>query len=68
MCSNCVIRSICDDGDVCRFRRCRVCGLPMADLGLGRLLCSMCDSGKRVVRLRRNRELHFGELRGIVAR
>jgi ribosomal protein L37E len=42
MCVVCVLRGVCQDDDVCRFRRCRRCGAPMDYWGDRWVQCSLC--------------------------
>ena len=52
-CGVCVIRGICFSGEVCRFRWCRTCSVPMYMIGDRWVKCPVCGFTNRRLRVRR---------------
>jgi len=52
-CDICVIRGICFSGEVCRFRWCRTCNVPMYMIGDRWVQCPLCGFTNRSKRVRR---------------
>jgi len=52
-CVVCVIRGFCFLGEVCRFRWCRTCNVPMYMIGDRWVQCPVCGFTNRRKRVRR---------------
>lgn len=52
-CAVCVIRFLCMPDEVCRFRWCRKCGVPMYMIGDRWVRCPVCGFSNRHRRVRR---------------